>query len=143
MSRWKDRERLGINKLKKMILQVIKFGMVGIICFCVDYLILYAATEYFGLHYLLSGVISFSISVIVNYLLSSRFVFEMQKKNKGRELLIFILLSVIGLGINESIMAVFTEKHSVHYMLSKIVATIIVMAYNFISRKALLEKKSS
>lgn len=125
--------------MKKLIRQIIKFGIVGTICFLIDYALLYLCTEYLGMYYLISGICSFTVSVVVNYYLSCRFVFDMKKKNMKEEFFLFVLLSVVGLGINEGVLGILTESFRVHYMISKIVATAIVMVYNFVTRKVLIE----
>mgnify|MGYP002519589731 FL=1 len=55
--------------------------------------------------------------------------------------MVFILLSIVGLGINELIMWIMDKEFGIYYMISKIVATIVVMCYNFITRKLFLEKR--
>lgn len=54
--------------------------------------------------------------------------------------MVFIILSVIGLGINELIMWIAVDAFGIFYMLAKIGATAVVMVYNFITRKLFLEK---
>ncbi|PXV87284.1 putative flippase GtrA [Lachnotalea glycerini] len=128
--------------MKKLIEQIMKFGVVGFLCFFIDYFVLFAATEYLGINYLISSAISFSVSVIVNYILSIKFVFDTKKDtNKIKEFILFVVLSLIGLGINQIIMWFTVEKMMVYYMLAKIIATAIVMVYNFITRKVFLEDK--
>lgn len=128
--------------MKKLIEQIIKFGFVGFLCFFIDYGIMVFLTEVFKVDYLLSSGISFTVSVIVNYILSVTFVFETDKnKNRVREFVVFVFLSVIGLGINEACMWFAVEIVSIHYMISKIGATAVVMVYNFVSRKIFIEKK--
>lgn len=128
--------------MKKLIEQIIKFGFVGFLCFFIDYGIMVLLTEVVGIDYLVSSGISFTVSVIVNYILSVTFVFETDKsKNKFKEFVVFVLLSVIGLGINEACMWFAVELLGIHYMISKIGATAVVMVYNFISRKIFIEKK--
>jgi putative flippase GtrA len=128
--------------MKKLIEQIMKFGVVGFLCFFIDYFVLYAATEFLGINYLISSVISFSISVIVNYILSITFVFDTKKdSNKVKEFILFVILSLVGLGLNTVIMWVTVEKMTIYYMLAKIIATAIVMVYNFITRKIFLEDK--
>lgn len=128
--------------MKKLIEQIIKFGFVGFLCFFIDYGIMVLLTERFGVDYLLSSGISFTVSVVVNYILSVTFVFETdKKKNRVGEFVIFVILSVIGLGINEVCMWFAVEMIGIHYMISKIGATAVVMVYNFISRKMFIEKK--
>lgn len=128
--------------MKDLVKQIGKFGVTGVLCFLIDYGFLGFCIEVLDVHYLLAGVISFTISVTVNYLISRKFVFQMDTAgNRKREFASFVFLSVIGLGINELVMAVFVEYVGLHYMMSKIVSTAVVMVYNFISRKMLLEKK--
>ena len=50
-------------------------------------------------------------------------------------------MSIIGLGLNQLVMWIATDLFHIYYILSKIGATGIVMVYNFVSRKLVLEKK--
>ncbi|OYO93877.1 sugar translocase, partial [Lachnotalea glycerini] len=110
--------------MKKLIEQIMKFGVVGFLCFFIDYFVLFAATEYLGINYLISSAISFSVSVIVNYILSIKFVFDTKKDtNKIKEFILFVVLSLIGLGINQIIMWFTVEKMMVYYMPAKKKAT--------------------
>ncbi len=128
--------------MRKLINQIFKFGIVGFICFGVDYAIMIALTELAGIDYLISSGISFSISVIVNYILSITLVFKTKKDaNKIKEFVVFVVLSLIGLLLNQVIMWVSVDVMGIFYMLAKIVATGIVMVYNFISRKIFIEEK--
>lgn len=127
--------------MKKLIEQIMKFGVVGFICFGIDYGLMILSTEAAGISYLVSSGLSFSISVIVNYTLSLKFVFETnQENNKIVEFLVFIILSVIGLGINQVLMWVCVDKFHIFYMISKVGVTGVVMVYNFVTRKLILEK---
>lgn len=124
--------------------QIIKFGFVGFLCFFIDYGIMVLLTEIVGIEYLISSGISFTVSVVVNYILSVTFVFETDKnKNKIKEFVIFVFLSIIGLGINQLCMWFGVELLHISYLIVKIGATAVVMVYNFISRKMIIEKKNS
>ena len=123
----------------KLLNQILKFGLVGGTAFVIDYVLLYFCTEFLHIHYLISSIISFTVSVIFNYILSIKWVFDVKKKQDVKDFVIFIILSVIGLGINSLIMYVMVEKFGVYYMLSKIVSTAVVMVYNFITRKIFVE----
>lgn len=106
----------------------------------IDFGVLWLLVEIAGMNYLLSNCLSFTASVIYNYILSTRWVFDAKEnKNKGKEIFVFVLLSVIGLGINQAIMWLCVENVEIDYTISKIVATVIVMIYNFITRKQFLE----
>lgn len=129
--------------MKNLFSQLIKFGLVGGIAFLIDYGIMVFLTEVFKIPSLISAAISFTVSVILNYIASVKWVFDVdkEKNSKTKELVVFILLSIVGLGINELIMWIMDKKFGIYYMISKIVATIVVMCYNFITRKLFLEKR--
>ena len=97
--------------------------------------------EVFGLSVLLSAAIGFTVSVIFNYILSIKFVFEVNDKHDSkRNFILFIVFSVIGLGLTELIMWFGTDIVKIHYLIVKIIATGIVMVFNFVTRKLFLER---
>lgn len=135
----------GETNMQKLIKQILKFGAVGALCFFIDYGIMVALVELFGVSELIASGISFSVSVLVNYILSVTVVFDADKDaNKVGQFIVFLILSIIGLGINQLIMWAGTawlgQYMSRAYMLVKIFATGVVMVYNFITRKIFIEK---
>ena len=126
--------------MKKLINQILKFGIVGVIATIIDFSVLYLLTEFIHIHYLVSSIISFTVSVIFNYILSIKWVFEVNHKQTKKDFILFVVLSIIGLGINELIMYLMVDKLGIHYMFTKVFATGIVMVYNFITRKIFIEK---
>lgn len=134
------RENAIMNNLKKLVIQLIKFGGVGVLCFVIDFGVLTLLTEVFHVYYLVSAGVAFTVSVIVNYLLSVRFVFDTnQKYSKTRNFILFVIFSIIGLVLTELIMKLGVDVLLWNYMLVKILATAIVMIYNFVTRKIFLE----
>ena len=148
--------------MKKLIEQIMKFGVVGVICFFIDFVItlgVSTALRAMGTDVktaaLIGAVLGFVISVIINYILSMKFVFERRDDmDRRKEFVIFVILSLIGLGINELLIALSIDVVYVHVKVlanylspgmatafAKIVATGVVMVYNFITRKIFLEKK--
>lgn len=141
-----------INNKNSIVAQIAKFTVVGFISFIIDAGVLYILTLIFGVKfYLIFSAISFTTSVIVNYILSMRFIFEGRKDiKKQSEFIIFVVLSVIGLLLNQFIMWSFGEIFSRHMQLTseivlliKVISTCIVMVWNFISRKIFLEQKNN
>ncbi len=111
----------------------------GGIAFIVDATILVFLTEFTGFHYLIGATIGFIGGVTVNYLLSIHWVFKHRAiKNRSHEFAIFAGIGTIGLFLNDLIMFIATEWGGMHYFLSKIIATLAVFVYNFISRKRML-----
>ena len=130
--------------MNKLLRQAARFGVVGVVCFFIDYGLMLALTELLEVHYLLSSGLSFTVSVTVNYLLSMRFVFHgKQGRNKITEFALFVVFSVIGLFLTELLMWLMVEKAALWYGISKIAVTGIVMVYNFVTRKLFLEERTS
>ena len=124
----------------KLVQQILKFGVVGGTAFLIDYGIFTILSQFLSVHYLIASIISFSVSVVYNYILSIKWVFDVTKKQTSKEFIIFIILSVIGLVLNSLILYVCVDLIHIHELIGKIIATAIVMVYNFITRKIFIEK---
>ena len=118
--------------MRHLVQQFMKFGIVGVIAFAIDYGLMVALTELAGVEYLLSATF--------NYLASMRYVFTHKEGlSRHREFVIFVVLSVIGLGINDALMWLGTSLLGISYLITKIGATAVVMVYNFVTRKKFLD----
>ncbi len=86
--------------------------------------------------------VGFISGLIVNYLLSIFFVFNEKGDSKtARGFIIFAGLSFIGLLINMGGMYLGYDVLNLNQWLVKVIMTIIVLIYNYISRKLILFKK--
>ena len=130
--------------MRHLIEQIMKFGIVGIIATIIDFGVLIFLTEVFGLNPVVSATISFIVSLIFNYVASMRYVFSHREgMSRTREFIIFVVLSAIGLGINDLLIWAGTDLASFDYRLVKIFATAVVMVWNFVTRKIFLEGEES
>ena len=129
--------------MRSLIEQFMKFGVVGIVAFFIDYGVLMLLSQGFGVDAVLSAGISFCVSVVFNYVASMRFVFTHRDDlSRSREFFIFIILSAIGLVINELIMLAGVTAlgdSALTVTITKLVATVIVLVWNFFSRKKWLD----
>lgn len=121
-----------INKRKK---EILRFLFVGGLTFIVDYGILYFFTERCGIDYFWSAAGSFMVAVFANYILCIRWVFKQSKQYKASVAAAFFLSSFAGLGINQICMWILVELFFVHYLLAKIIATIVVTIWNYVLKK--------
>lgn len=141
--------------MKKLFAQIFKFAIVGGISFVVDFVVYGVMCNVLGIHYIISGVAGFFVSVVVNYLLSMKFVFvSKEDMRKDKEFVIFVILSLIGMLLNSVILFICIDLIYMNWLwlnqlidieimnlAAKIIATGIVMVYNFVTRKIFLEKK--
>ena len=124
-----------------MLKQIIKFGIVGVIAALVDVGVLVLLKEFCDFHVLIASTISFCVSVVVNYLLSMKFVFKSKNQDKTKEFIIFVLLSIGGLVLNQIILWIGVNFTSIYYLIVKFIAMVAVPVYNFVTRKIILESK--
>lgn len=129
------------DKNEKLLLQIFKFCIVGGTAFVIDYVTLIICKEVFHLNTLLAAAIAFTVSTVVNYILSVKWVFDVSGKRSGKKnFIIFIIFSLMGLGLTELIMWLGEDVLKISYLIVKIIATAIVMVFNFVTRKIFLEK---
>jgi putative flippase GtrA len=119
--------------------QFIRSLVVSVIALIFDFGMLVILKEKFGVQYLLAATISFCIGVVVNYVLSVKWVFANRKfTNKHAEFTIFFVICAIGLALNLLIIAALVQLMRLDYRLAKAVATVVVFFWNFIARKKIL-----
>lgn len=129
--------RLNALKIGK---QFVRFCGVSFSAFVLDFVILALLTTGFGVHYLISNIISFTISIIYSYILSMRLVYTRRADmNRRKEIILFFVLSFIGLGLNELMMWAFKGLIGIPYLYSKIIAGALGALWNFWSRKTFLD----
>ena len=128
--------------MKKLIIQLIKFAVVGVIATIIDFGVLMLLREGLNVEVLVASAVAFSVSVIANYILSMLFVFKGSENGKVKEFIVFVVLSVGGLLLNQFIMWLGTEMLTVYYLWVKVFSCVFVPIYNFITRKIFLEKKA-
>lgn len=133
-----------LKSSNNLFVQFARYIVVGGIAFVVDYGALFILTEYLGFHHLLSAAIAFVLGMTVNYLMSRTWVFNGSKDaNKTKEFVIFALIGVIGMVLNEAIIFIGTDFFGCHYMLSKLISTALVFVWNFCARRFILFGRNS
>lgn len=138
--------------VNKLIEQVVKFGVVGVVAFVIDWGILNVLVGLFHMHNVLASTISFLISLVFNYLASMKFVFtHREDMARWMEVVIFVLVAAVGLFINDAIIWLstfgmnhdaFNSQHAEYLLrtnIGKLIATVVVAVWNFIIRKWLLD----
>ncbi|MDO4177738.1 MAG: GtrA family protein [Phascolarctobacterium sp.] len=85
---------------------------------------------------LLATTIAFCLSTLYHYFLGNVLVFESGSKyDRGKELSLVFLVSIVGLILNLILMYFFASLLKMNAMLAKILTSFIVVAWNYLSRK--------
>ena len=139
------------SKMKEMI----KFVLTGGVCFLIEYAALVILKEWLHLPVVAATPIAFLISVVFNYLLCVKWVFEGAKEGSRAAQLGFVT-SVMGLFLNWLIMWALTALLGEDtllftllgievkvYMLNKVIATALVMVWNYFTKRYVLRRGES
>ena len=118
--------------------QAIKYGFAAFGGFLADYGALLMLKEWLGLHYLVAVPIAFLIGIAVNYLIGIWFVFCRGNLPLGRELLLFLTISLLALAITEGSMYLLTDLLRIDYRISRLVSGVATYLFNFFSRRFVL-----
>lgn len=136
-------------------IQFFRYLFVGGFAFVVDYGTLMLLVEVFDFNAKLAAVIAFILGLLVNYILSTLWIFKNSKiNNRLAEFAAFAVIGVIGLGINELIIWLFDDviaprrplefiPEDKYYLIGKLVSTAIVFIWNFAARKFIIFNKNS
>lgn len=128
------------DKTTNLLIQIFKFGIVGGIATLIDWIVYYIVYKFLHVDPLIANILSFSVSVIYNYSASVRWVFDVNKNNSKKKMFIeFMIFSIVGLIITEILLHLFINILSMNAMISKVISTVIVMVFNFVTRKMFLE----
>jgi putative flippase GtrA len=126
-------------KSDKTSIQLLRYTFVGGIAYAVDFGSLFFLTEVVKIHYLISAAAAFILGLLTNYTLSIFWVFSRRTQTSKRmEFLIFAIIGLVGLGLNEGIIWFFTDLVHFHYLISKVFSAIFVFFWNFFARKKIL-----
>lgn len=136
-------DKLFYQRTDNIFLQFFRYIFVGGTSFLIHFFSFYVLTNICGIYYLVSGVLAFLIAVVANYLLSTKWVFnQCNIENRALEFNLFLLISIIGLIINEIVLYIFTDLFGINHLISLIIAAGIAWFWNFIARRILFYGKN-
>ena len=145
-------KKLLFEKTNNSLIQFLRSVIVGVVATVIDIGVLTILVEAFNVNVFIATAIGFIVGLLVNFFISSVWVFEKSKvvKNRVSEFIIFALIGVVGLIINELIVNFFdlylakslifgsfidSDKY---YLIGKLVATVIAFVWNFFARKFII-----
>ena len=128
-----------VGKTDRTEIQVLRSAAAAHLGFWVDFAALAVLTEILGLYYLVSAVVAFTLGLGVTYGLSILWIFKHRRiKSRVAEFAAFSLIGLVGVVLMLASMWLLTELVHLHYLISKIVSSVLVFAVNFTMRKLLL-----
>jgi putative flippase GtrA len=113
-----------------LIFKMLKFGIVGFIGMLWDFLITFLLKEKLKINKYVANSIGFTCAVINNFILNLYWTFQVSG-NTTNFFIRFVLISIIGLGLNNFFVWLFNDKLGTNFYVAKALAVVCVFAWNF------------
>lgn len=152
IKRFKSYMQNGSNDVKVKFLKFLVIGgfatAIDVIVFCIEYNI-------FNINYLVANTISFTIGLVISYYMTRNMVFNYKNHVFLRDFALFAITSVMGLFISNYILYLLIDrrlledclaiinfdKKSIISLTAKIIASFVVLIWNFITKNLIVFKK--
>ncbi|MBQ9211759.1 MAG: GtrA family protein [Clostridia bacterium] len=134
--------------------EVFKFLVSGGICFLIQFGLLVLLRDGAGLDTLIALPIAFLVATVANYIFSVLWIWPSAKDSNTAAKAGFLITSLLGLAWNELLMWIFRlifgeeqvlftilGKDVSMYMVNACITTVLVMFWNFFTKRAVLQSK--
>ncbi len=125
--------------------EIYKFVIVGI---CNGIIVLFLTdilTDFLNIFYLFSVLVAYEISIISSFFMNDNWTFNKIKKIRSTHVrfIKYNTFSLMGLGINITILFVMTNFLGIHYVLSEGIAILISFGFNYTASKKISFKDAT
>ncbi|MBF0471355.1 MAG: GtrA family protein [Gammaproteobacteria bacterium] len=114
--------------------QFLIFALVGVAGTSGHYLTLIALVQWVALTPVVATSFGFGVGAVINYLLNYRFTFHSRQQHR-KALPKFLLVAAAGALVNGAVMALGHTQLGLHYLLAQVIATVLVLLWNFAINK--------
>ena len=119
------------NALWTVFLRFVRFGVVGASGMAVDFAVTWLCKEKLRWNKYVSNSLGFIIAATNNYIWNRLWTFESQNDSVAREYFSFLIIAIIGLGLNNLIIYLLHERLKLNFYFSKLIAIGVVTLWNF------------
>ena len=116
-----------------MIGKIFRFSVVGIAGAVIDFGFTYLCKEILKINKFVSNAIGFTLAATFCFFLNKYWTYQSQSLLAWKEYLIFIAVSLVGLGINSAVLWLLNEKAKMNFYLSKCFAIAVAAVWNFLA----------
>ena len=94
---------------KKSLVQLLKFVLIGASNTLIDLVVTFALNAIFGIYYL-AKIIGYACGILNSYIWNSRWTFREERRRDAREIITFIAVNLVTLGLSLLLQWVFRDK---------------------------------
>lgn len=117
--------------MEDLFVKFVKFGVVGVSGVFVDFGITWLLRDKLKINQYFANSTGFMCAVVSNYVLNRLWTFHSTDPSIAIQFGKFLLVALIGLGLNNGIIYLLNEGRQVKFYTAKLIATGIVMIWNF------------
>jgi putative flippase GtrA len=113
--------------------KILRFAVVGLAGTAIDFGFTFLCKEILKINKFVSNAIGFIFAATFCYFLNKYWTYQSQSALAWREYMVFIAVSLVGLGINSAVLYLLNEKAKMNFYLSKCFAIGMAAVWNFIA----------
>ncbi len=118
-------------------MRILKFGLVGASGVIVDFGVTYLCKELLGTNPYVANSLGFALAATANYFLNKRWTFEDKSQNVLQQYGVFLLISLVGLGLNNGIIFLLKNYFAMNFYVAKVIAIGVVFFWNYFANAKL------
>ena len=125
--------------MKTVVQEAIRYAAVSACAFIIDITVLFILVHYLSWWYVAAATASFTVGLLVGYLLSVTLVFKYRRLEDPRfEFASFAGIGVVGAVINAAVISFGVKTLGLHYLIAKCGAAGFTFVWNFVARRQFL-----
>ncbi|GAB1416985.1 hypothetical protein MASR2M117_23910 [Paludibacter sp.] len=114
-----------------LLIKFLKYSLVGFSGLFIDFGITWLLKEQVRVNKYIANTCGFVSAATSNYILNRVWTFESISQKIAAEYTSFVVIALVGLGINNLILMLLTDKLRWNFYLSKLISIIVVTLWNF------------
>lgn len=125
--------------LKRDFLQLVKFGIVGVIGVSINYSIFFILYHFFSVYYILSSALGFIIGIFIVFFLNKFFTFSIKDNSHAKIMIIkYYILNLLLAGLGMIILYFLVDLFGMNPYISNGFVIIITALFHFLGSKLLV-----
>lgn len=124
--------------------EFIRYCLISLICTGLLYLIFFIVNKLTNGNYFLANFLSYFISFTVLFFMNQK-LFKarpVRKRDKAKQISAFIIVRIIGFPLDSFILHMLISKFDIDNMTAKIIGSLIMFIYNYLTNKLFVFKKN-
>lgn len=119
------------KRMKELFIIFLQFSIVGTMGMIIDFGLTYLCKEYLQWQKYIANTVGFSVAVCSNYILNRFWTFNSRNIEIAHEFFLFMVISLIGLGINNFVLWLIHQQIGISFYYAKIAAIGVTVIWNF------------